>query len=76
VLAGHLAYLASAVAVADFSPTDQHREVHQVLKGRLGEYQQELDELMQNVLPAFNQMLEEKNLPRLFTGWGTVTEND
>jgi hypothetical protein len=67
-LAGRFAHLAGAVAVADFPPTDQHREVHQVLKGRLLQAQQELDELIQNVIPSFNRSLEEHQLPRVVTG--------
>jgi photosystem II stability/assembly factor-like uncharacterized protein len=62
-----LSYLARVVAVADFRPTDQHREVHQVLKGRLSQAQQELDELLQTVLPEFNRTLEERNLPQVVT---------
>ena len=67
-VAGRVAYLASAVAVADFPPTDQHREVHEVLKGRYAEYQRELDRLLDNELPAFNRTLEENALPRVVTG--------
>jgi photosystem II stability/assembly factor-like uncharacterized protein len=68
MLAGRLAYLAGAVAVADFRPADQHREVHEVLKGRLASYQQELDSLLKNELPAFNQTLQERRLPQVVTG--------
>ena len=75
-LANHIAYLARAVAVADFPPTDQHREVHQVLKERLQEYQQELEGLLQNELPAFNRTLDERNLPRLVTGRGRATTSN
>ena len=67
-VAGRVAYLASAVAVADFPPTDQHREVHEVLKTRYAEYQRELDRLLENELPAFNRTLEENGLPRVVTG--------
>jgi hypothetical protein len=62
-----LSYLARVVAIADFQPTDQHREVHQVLKGRLSQAQQELDELLRTVLPEFNRTLEEHDLPRVVT---------
>jgi photosystem II stability/assembly factor-like uncharacterized protein len=67
-LAGKIAYLAGVVAVADFPPTDEHREVQQVLEEQLRQGQQELDELLQNVIPAFNQSLEERQLPRVVTG--------
>ena len=66
-VAGRVAYLAGAV-VADFPPTDQHREVHEVLKGRYAEYQRELDRLLDNELPASNRTLEENALPRVVTG--------
>jgi len=68
MLAARINYLASSVATADFRPTDQHREVHQVLKDRLAEYQSELEGLVQNELPAFNQTLEENQLPRIVIG--------
>ena len=68
-LAGRIAYLASAVAVADFPPTDSHREVHQVLKGRLQECRRELRLILRDELPSFNQILQESELPRLVTGW-------
>ncbi len=68
MLAGKIAYLAGAVAVADFRPIDQHHEVHQLLKGMLQQYHRELDELLENELPAFNQTLEENNLPRIVAG--------
>ena len=65
---GRLTYLANAVAVADFPPTDQHREVHQVLRARLSAFEQELEQLMQNELPAFNRTLEDNGLPRIVAG--------
>ncbi len=57
-----LGHLAEAVAVSDFRPTEQAREVHQVLKERLQRYKGELDELLRTDLPAFNRMLQERNL--------------
>jgi hypothetical protein len=68
MLAGRIAYLANAVSVADFRPADQHREVHQVLRERLRTYQQELDSLLENEIPAFNRTLRERNLPTVLTG--------
>jgi hypothetical protein len=68
MLAGRIAYLANAVSVADFRPADQHREVHRVLKERLRTYQQELDSLLENELPAFNRTLRESDLPTVLTG--------
>jgi hypothetical protein len=68
MLAGRIAYLANAVSVADFRPADPHREVHRVLKERLRTYQQELDSLLENELPAFNRTLRESDLPTVLTG--------
>ncbi len=68
MLAGKLSYLAGAVSTADFRPTDQHLEVHQELKAELAEYQQELEGLLQNEQPAFNETLDENQLPRIAIG--------
>ena len=72
-LASHIAYLANGVAVDDFPPNDQQREVQQLLKARLQKYEHELQGLLQNELPTFNRTLAEHNLPRLVTGRGRVT---
>ena len=66
MLAGRLRYLAGAVATADFPPTDQHREVHEVLKDRLARYRVELDSLFETDLPAFNAKLRARNLTPVF----------
>ena len=55
-IVGKLAYLADAVATADFPPADQHREVHQLLKRRLEDTKQAFDGVMETALPAFNRM--------------------
>ena len=68
MLVGKLSYLANAVSTADFRPTDQHHEVHEKLKENLLEYQQELEGLLENELPAFNHTLDENGLPRIVTG--------
>jgi hypothetical protein len=68
MLAGRIGYLANAVAVSDFLPTDQHREVHQVLRERLKAYHQELDSLLESEIPAFNRTLRERDLPTVLTG--------
>ena len=68
MLAGKLSYLSGAVGTGDFPPTYQHREVHQKLKESLREYRQELERLLRNELPAFNQTLDENNLPRIVIG--------
>ena len=67
-LTGRLSYLAGTVAVGDFPPTDQQREVHQILKGRLSDALGELSGLLQTDLPAFNEALAENDLPKVVTG--------
>jgi photosystem II stability/assembly factor-like uncharacterized protein len=66
-LVGRLGYLAGAVATADFPPADQHGEVHQVLKERLQRVRQELDALLGTDLPAFNRLLQQRNLAPVIT---------
>ncbi len=56
VLAGNLA------SSVDFAPNRQQREVHAVLKARLVQYQAELQELLENNVAAFNQMIRERGL--------------
>jgi photosystem II stability/assembly factor-like uncharacterized protein len=62
-----IGYLAASVAIADFRPADQYREVHQVLKDMLQQYRRDLDQLLQTDLPAFNRMLQERNLAPVIT---------
>ncbi len=65
---GKLAYLADAVATADFPPADQHREVQGVLEQQLRETQREFDGVMGTDLPAFNRMLQERELAPVIAG--------
>lgn len=44
-----------------FPPTDQAKEVHEVLRQRLRQHEGELNEILQNDLPAFNRTLQEWN---------------
>ena len=66
-VAGRLGYLAGTVAVADFPPTDQQRAVHQILKQRLQQAQQDLDAILQTDLPAFNRLMQARNLNAVIT---------
>jgi len=68
MLAGRIAYLAGAVSVSDFRPTDQQLEVHRALKERLAASKQELDSLLKNEIPAFNRTLDQRGFPRVLTG--------
>ena len=58
-----LSVLAGDVAsMVDFAPNKQQIEVHELLKKRMIIYKGKLDELIKTDVPAFNDMLEEKNL--------------
>jgi hypothetical protein len=46
----------------DFAPNRQQREVHQVLKERMLQYQGELNDLLRNEVAVFNRMLRDLNL--------------
>ena len=56
-----LQYLGNVSETADFSPTDQHKEVHQVLKKRLGDSQAKFNQLLEKELPAFQEVLKKNN---------------
>jgi hypothetical protein len=60
-----LSYLARNVGTADFRPTDQQREVHQVLRDQLARAKAQFDEILQTDLPALNRTLEQHNLTRI-----------
>ncbi len=47
---------------ADFAPTRAQREVHQVLKGRLQAAEREFARLTDEVIPAFNRLLQEQGI--------------
>jgi hypothetical protein len=48
--------------LVDFAPNKQQREVHAVLKERLAKQQTRYKELLTKDLPAFNDMLKQKNI--------------
>jgi photosystem II stability/assembly factor-like uncharacterized protein len=63
MLYSKLSVLAGDVASSvDFAPNAQQREVHQVLKARMVQYQGELDALLRSDVAAFNRMIRELNL--------------
>jgi hypothetical protein len=67
-LFGHLQYLEGAVATVDFPPTDQAREVQQVLEERMQQLSEELAEVVGEDIEAFNRLLRELGLGPLVTG--------
>src|SRR5262249_6293206 len=66
-LVSKLAYLASGVASSDFPPTAQHREVHVQFKQQIKNYQQQLNELVNRDLEAFNSLLRERRVQNIIT---------
>jgi hypothetical protein len=57
-----LQYLWGTIAASDFEPTDQQREVAQLLSGRLREHRAAYDQVLSRDLTAFNARLRERNL--------------
>lgn len=50
---------------SDWPPTEQAREVHEILKGRLHTYQRRFNEILSGEVAAFNRMLSENDLAGL-----------
>ncbi len=67
-LFGHFQYLAGAVSTVDFPPTDQAREVQQVLEDRMHDLSDELARLIEQDVEAFNELLRERGLGPVVTG--------
>lgn len=65
MLVERIDYLASAVASADFPPTDQHQEVYEVLHQRLEDYSEEYNSLIKGSLADLMKMLGEKKIGAL-----------
>ena len=71
-LLGRFLVLASEVGSSwggagnDFAPTTAQVEVHELLKKRLTTHQDRLNELLDKDVPAFTDLLREKNLPTIF----------
>jgi hypothetical protein len=61
-LAERIYYLASTVSTSDFPPADSHLEVHQILKGRIDQYQSELDTIMTTDVVNFANLLREHKI--------------
>ena len=57
-----LGYLTRNVSVADFPPTDQDIEAHQLLRERLAEHLSAIDELLANDVAALNALLRAKGM--------------
>lgn len=62
MLAGKLGYLFNAVNTADFPPSDSHKEVYSMLKGRLTETKTEYDKVMAGEFAAFLKLLQDADI--------------
>ena len=60
--------MAGNVAVADFQPNDQQREVHQILKDRLAKVEDQFEAIISDDLPTFDGVLRKHNLTGIITG--------
>jgi hypothetical protein len=63
-----LRYLSGNVMNGDFRPTDQVREVREILNERTSESQVEVDRLLRTDVAEFNQMLGDRRLAPVISG--------
>jgi hypothetical protein len=56
-----LQYLGDAIETADFSPADQHKQVHEVLQKRLQDSQVKFNQFLEKDLAAFQELLRRNN---------------
>ena len=61
-ISAKLAHLEGSVAVADYPPTDQHYEVHKLLKQKLESARKELERVIITDLYRFNHLLRKHKL--------------
>ncbi|MEO6443899.1 MAG: sialidase [Gemmatimonadaceae bacterium] len=62
-----LRYMAGSVSAADFRPTDQDAEVLTILRRSLDASREALANLLANDVPAFNRLLQQRNLPGIIS---------
>ena len=67
-LAAQISYLAGGVSAADFAPTQQQREVRQLLGQQLRASRTRFDQLVAQDLAQFNTLLKQKNVPNVVVG--------
>ncbi len=63
-----LTSLAGYIGGSDFPPTTQQMEVYQLYQEQLEESQRELNELREEDIAAFNQLLRDKGIPGVIAG--------
>jgi photosystem II stability/assembly factor-like uncharacterized protein len=67
-LVGKLLYLQGGIASSDFAPTTQQREVQKLLSSEVRDVKGQLEQLMTQELPAFNEMLRRRNIANIIGG--------
>ena len=61
-IAEQLLYLAESVGGSDYAPTASQKEVAQLLHGKLAKVKTQVDQLLKQDVPAFNERLRGRNL--------------
>jgi photosystem II stability/assembly factor-like uncharacterized protein len=74
-LLAKLTYLANGLASHDSAPTNAEKEVHALLKQRLGENQAQLDEILGKDVAGFNELLRERKIQNIIASTPAVTES-
>ncbi len=69
MLIGRIAYVGGAVATADFSPPDQHKEVYAMLKTQLTQVQNDMDALLKGDVASFMKQLDENGVKPIVVTW-------
>ncbi|MBI4521653.1 MAG: sialidase, partial [Gemmatimonadetes bacterium] len=69
-LGSKLTGLAGKIANSDWGPTTQAGEAHQELRQRVQTYRGQLDQLLQQDLPAFNRTLQQRNVQGIIVADG------
>ena len=66
-LTEQLLYLAQSVGGSDYAPTAQQKEVAQVLHDRLVKVKVQVEQLLKQDVPAFNERLRGRNVHPVIT---------
>jgi photosystem II stability/assembly factor-like uncharacterized protein len=65
-LMGRLSWLAEGIGGSDFAPTQQQREVQQLLRTEVRAARARLDALLQKEVAGFNEKLRQRNVANIF----------
>lgn len=64
-LMARLGWLADGVGVSDFAPTQQQREVQQLLRAEVHGARSRLDALLKQAVAGFNEKLRQRNVANI-----------